>query len=145
MHSERKAREELEGPLETRFVEEYTTTDMIAREEGTLRRTLIVFRAKNINTYNRKKEQRGMYHASYRLNVMQKTSTTKTLCGLTLYVDWASPFKMTSPKNEMTKDIFFFIEECKKRNQVISRNITSQMCKRCLRYVIDQLRRRLDI
>jgi hypothetical protein len=118
---------------------------MVAREGGTLRRTLVVFRAaKNINTYNRKKEQLGMYHASYRLNVMQKSSTTKTLCGLTLYVDWTSSFEMISSKNEMTKDIFF-IEECKKRNQVISRNITSQMCKRCLRYVIDQLRRRLDI
>jgi hypothetical protein len=111
---------------------------MVAREEGTLRRrTLVVFRAKNINTYNRKKEQLGVYHASYRLNVMQKSSTTKTLCGLTLYVDWtSSPFEMISLKDEMTKDIFF-IEECKKRNQVISRNITSQMCKRCLRYVID--------
>jgi hypothetical protein len=38
---------------------------------------------------------------------------------------------MIGINEEMMKGIFF-IEECKKRSQIITRDITSQTCKRCL-------------
>jgi hypothetical protein len=39
---------------------------------------------------------------------------------------------------EMMKGIFF-IEECKKRSQIITRDITSQMCKRRLSSICSDL------
>jgi len=65
-----------------------------------------------------------------------RSCTTRTLCGLVLYVDWNTPFELIT-LNEMTKAIFF-IEQSKKKGSV-ARDITSLMCQPCLANVSSHL------
>lgn len=97
--------------------------------------SFVVFRAKNDNTYNRKKESKLLFHISYKIDII-RSFTTRTLCGLVLYVDWNTPFELVT-LNEMTKAIFF-IEESKK-NGSVTRDITSLMCQPCLANVLSHL------
>ncbi len=90
--------------------------------------SFVIFRVKNKNIYNRKKESKLLFHISYKIDMIRR-STTRTLCGLVLYVDWNTPFELVT-LNEMTKAIFF-IEESKKKG-CVARDITSLMCQPCL-------------
>jgi hypothetical protein len=103
------------------------TTSSTSKTKTT--QSFVVFRAKNKNTYNRKKESKLLFHISYKIDII-RSSTTRTLCGLVLYVDWNTPFELVT-LNEMTKAIFF-IEESKKKKGCIARDITSLMCQPCL-------------
>lgn len=96
--------------------------------------SVVVFRAKNNNTYNRKKESKLLFHISYKIDII--SSTTRALCGSVLYVDWNTPFELVT-LNELTKAIFF-IEESKKKGSV-ARDITSLMCQTCLANVSSHL------
>jgi hypothetical protein len=102
--------------------------------------SFVVFRAKNNNTYNRKKESKLLFHISYKIDII-RSFTTRTLCGLVLYVDWNTPFELVT-LNEMTKAIFF-IEESKKKGNV-TRDITSLMCQSCLANVSSHLLTKKD-
>jgi hypothetical protein len=96
--------------------------------------SFVIFRVKNKNIYNREKESKLLFHISYKIDIIR--STTRTLCGLVLYVDWNTPFELVT-LNEMTEAIFF-IEESKKKG-CVARDITSLMCQPCLANVSSRL------
>jgi hypothetical protein len=76
--------------------------------------TMVIFRAKNKNTYNRKEEQLGAYPISYRIDI--RNSATKTLCRLVRYTDASISFEIIR-LDEITKPVFF-IEESKRKGKV---------------------------
>lgn len=97
--------------------------------------SLVVFRAKNNNSCKRKKKPKLLFHISYKIDIL-RGFTTRTICGLVVYVDWNAPILLVT-LNEMKKPIFL-IEESKKKDSV-TRNITSLMCQPCLANISSHL------
>jgi hypothetical protein len=79
-----------------------------------------------------------MYHETLYLNLHR--STIKALCGLHLWIDHSVNFCIINlPADEITKAIWI-TEELKSHHQEItSRNVTSQLCKRYLSQVCNMM------
>jgi hypothetical protein len=111
-----------------------------------LPKTIIIFKPKSRKkSYSQKKEQQfqpALYHAAYKIRLEQ--STVKSLCGFTCYIDWGTEFEIISLDDEITKGIYF-TEDCKQTMQQKTRDITSQLCRRCHIVICDMLLQQQEV
>jgi hypothetical protein len=111
-----------------------TTTSVLPKK------TIIIFKPKSRKkSHSQKKQQQfqpALYHAAHKIRLEQ--STVKSLCGFTCYIDWGTEFEIISLDDEITKGIYL-TEDCKQTMQQKTRDITSQLCRRCHIVICDML------